>query len=346
VQSTRKHEKQANYLEAEKLMKGAYLLLVEDNAVNQELALEILQDGGLRVDVANNGAEAVEKVMKTDYDGVLMDCQMPIMDGFEATRKIRQDARFADLPILAMTANAMAGDKEKCLECGMNDHIPKPIDVAQLFLTMAQWIKPKKIGLEIEGLDIKGALGRVVGNEKLLRKLLGRFVQTQADVTERIKMSISTNDMETAIREAHTLKGLAGNIGASLLFGFAVELEKILKEGKTDSFDSAIEILQVELSSLIKEISSVIGDPIEISTLPTASSVDIVALETGFRRLDSLLLGLDSGAIVLAEELFENLVVLGLGHIGEDMKKLVNEFEFTEARKELPKIAKALHIVL
>jgi PAS domain S-box-containing protein len=346
VQSTRKHEKQANYLEAEKLMKGAYLLLVEDNAVNQELALEILQDGGLRVDVANNGAEAVEKVMNTDYDGVLMDCQMPVMDGFEATRKIRQDARFADLPILAMTANAMAGDKEKCLECGMNDHIPKPIDVAQLFLTMAQWIKPKKKSLEIKGLDINGALGRVAGNEKLLRKLLGRFVQTQADVTERIKISISTNDMETATREAHTIKGLAGNIGATLLFEYAAKLEKTLKEGKADSFDSAIEILQVELGGLIKEISSVIGDSIDIGAMPTASSINIIDLETLLRRLDSLLLGLDSGAVALMEELFRSLVVLSLGHIGEDMKKLVNEFEFAAAREELSKIAKALHIIL
>ena len=144
--------------DSDKRLQGMRLLVVEDNPVNQELALEILQDAGLRVDVANNGLEAVEKVGSAAYDGVLMDCQMPVMDGFEAARKIRQDGRFTGLPILAMTANAMAGDKERCIECGMNDHITKPIDVAHLFLTLAQWIKPRQNGMVNAGLTPVEAL--------------------------------------------------------------------------------------------------------------------------------------------------------------------------------------------
>ena len=124
------------------VLKGTHLLLAEDNPVNQELALEILQNVGITVDVANNGAEALEKLQHTRYDGILMDCQMPVMDGYEASRQIRRDARFASLPILAMTANAMAGDKAKCLAAGMNDHIAKPIDIPQLLRTLVQWVKP------------------------------------------------------------------------------------------------------------------------------------------------------------------------------------------------------------
>ncbi|MEI8095646.1 MAG: response regulator [Spirochaetales bacterium] len=142
----RKQVQAAGSQEAALRVKGAYVLLVEDNLVNQELATELLQEAGLQVDVANNGQEAVEMVAKVRYDGVLMDCQMPVMDGFEASRRIRQDARFASLPILAMTANAMAGDKEKCVAAGMNDHIAKPLDVAQMFLTLAQWITPGTTG--------------------------------------------------------------------------------------------------------------------------------------------------------------------------------------------------------
>jgi PAS domain S-box-containing protein len=150
VTHSRKIQRQADYKEAEKLVKGAYLLLVEDNAVNQELAMEILQDAGIKVDVATNGLQAIEKVALTDYDGVLMDCQMPLMDGFEATRKIRENIKYAELPIIAMTANAMAGDKEKCIESGMNDHVAKPIDVSNLFVTLGRWIKPKSLPNVIE----------------------------------------------------------------------------------------------------------------------------------------------------------------------------------------------------
>lgn len=358
VQRTRKHEKEANCIEAESMMRGAYLLLVEDNAVNQELALEILQDAGLRVDVANNGAEAVEKVMQVDYDGVLMDCQMPVMDGFEATRKIREDARFADLPILAMTANAMAGDKEKCILSGMNDHIPKPIDVAELFLTMARWIKPKNAvaptgeprydktpqsALEIQGVDVKGALGRVVGNEKLLRKLLGRFLHTQGDTIGRIRTALFDGDAQTAIREAHTLKGLAGNIGATLLFEYTAKLESILKSGETGSLDGAMDAAQIELASLMERISVGLGEPIKSFALQADYPVDMAALKIELTELDAALLDLDSTAGAVLQSVSQRLEILGLGRIGENVKKLVDEFEFEEAREELSKITETLY---
>ena len=351
AQSTRRHEKESNYREAEKILKGAYLLLVEDNLVNQELAIELLQNAGIKVDVANNGAEALEKVQHAEYDGVLMDCQMPVMDGFESTRLIRKIPRLSNLPILAMTANAMAGDKEKCIECGMNDHIAKPIDVAHLFLTMAQWIKPKNTEvstdtpiqvqevqgtLEIEGMDIKSALGRVAGNEKLFRKLLFRFLETQSDVMVRINRAIEANDMQTAIREAHTIKGLAGNIGANLLFKYAKELERVLKDSESENFNSCLEFTQNELSNIMQKISVAIGEPMQIITSPT--DIDKEALVNALKKLDKLLEELDAEAATAEEELFDSLVALGYGVSIKKIKKAIDKFEFEDARELLAQI--------
>ncbi len=121
-------------------LEGARVLLVEDNEINQQVAMEILADAGLIVSLANNGQEAVDAVEANRFDAVLMDVQMPVMDGYTATRTIRRDPRFKDLPIIAMTAHAMAGDQEKSTAAGMNDHVTKPIDPEQLFATLARWI--------------------------------------------------------------------------------------------------------------------------------------------------------------------------------------------------------------
>ena len=129
-------------------LRGKRLLLVEDNEVNQEFAVEILREAGAAVDVAGNGREALERMAESTYDAVLMDCQMPVMDGFEATRQIRRDRRNAMTPVIAMTANAMAGERERCLEAGMNDHVAKPIDVAVLFATLRKWLEPQRAANE------------------------------------------------------------------------------------------------------------------------------------------------------------------------------------------------------
>ncbi len=361
IPRTRKYEKQADYQEAIRIVKGAHLLLVEDNVMNQELALEILQEAGLNVDIAKNGAEAVEKVFQTDYDGVLMDCQMPIMDGFEATRQIRLNPRFAKLPILAMTANAMAGDKEKCLNAGMNDHIPKPIDVAGLFLTMAQWIKPKnqtmniatdtlkqeevsEENLEIEGVDIKSALGRVGGNKKLLLKLLGRFTETQKNVVERIQKALDIKDMESATREAHTIKGLAGNIGATFLYTCAENLEKILKNGKIDTFGNALNTMQTELERVIETISNALPKLEKLPKKIKSAIVDMEIFHKDIKELETLLTSLDSKSGKAIDELLERLITLGQESNALNIQKLIYEFEFEVAREFLFEVVKQLDL--
>ena len=364
VSSTRKHEKQASYQEAARLVKGAHLLLVEDNVVNQELALEILQDAGLKVDVANNGAEAVEKVAQFNYDGVLMDCQMPVMDGFDATRKIRQDMRFVDLPILAMTANAMAGDKEKCEESGMNDHIAKPIDVAQLFLNLAQWIKPKQADVQpesfkkespveglpaIPGLDIDNALARMGGSVKMLRKMLSRFHETQADAMARIKAALDNHDVETAMREAHTLKGLAGNIGANEMALQAGLVEDMLKGGETEGLVDALQAMELELTGQLAHISAALPASKTAKVVsPDATSIEVDkdALAIELRQLAALLADLDSSAGAMLEKLSPQLDALGQGPSARKLIKLVAEYEFDDALECMQEIARMLGVTL
>ncbi len=234
--------------EAKKSLRGATVLLVEDNEMNREVAIDILSAAGIWVDVACNGAQALEKIVQNSYDGVLMDCQMPVMGGFEATQKIRADGRFDALPVIAMTANAMSGEVEKCISSGMNDHIAKPIDVAHLFSTMSRWIKPSAEApfsliptsqdasvpatnflAPIEGLDTKTALSRMAGDAMLYRKMLVWFREGEADTVQSIRAALREDDRQTALRLAHTLKGLCGNIGADDLFGAIKKFEQALK---------------------------------------------------------------------------------------------------------------------
>lgn len=355
---TRKQEKEVNAQEATRSLQGSHLLLVEDNEVNMELALELLQNAGIKVDVAANGAEAVEKIKHTDYDGVLMDCQMPIMDGFEATHQIRQDSRYKDLPILAMTANAMAGDKEKCIKWGMNDHIPKPIDVTQLFLTMARWIKPAHPEStiispvhedeslpDIPELEVNNTLIRMGGNIKLLRKLIGRFSETQADAVVRIKEAIAFDDTETARREAHTLKGLAGTIGAKLIEDHAKKLEDILKNTSTEGRDEIIHDLEIDLINLLSRIKSTYGTSVEI--LPesnnTSIPIDKEKMAIKLRKFNAQLADLDSDASTTLIELYDEL--RGFEEM-QKIQKAVDEFEYEEAQKELLVLANTLGIIL
>ncbi len=359
---TRRHEKQASHHEVVARVKGARLLLVEDNEVNQEVALEILRNAGLKVDVARNGAEAVDKVGQAAYDGVLMDCQMPVMDGFEATRRIRQDPRFASLPILAMTANAMAGDREKVIEAGMNDHIAKPIDVAQLFQTLARWIRPKPAlasaetardddpaeGVpDIPGLDLANALVRMGGSARLLRKLVHRFGETEADVMARIKTAMEKNDAETATREAHTVKGLAGNIGATRMAERAARVESMLKRGETAGLDDALNAMEAELVGVLGRIAAAQPAPAEAAApvpdgLPV--SIDKAALAAKLLQLDKLLADGDLNATEVAENLADQLAALGKGRVAKSLLKMVSEFEFDAARERVQEIARSLDL--
>jgi signal transduction histidine kinase/DNA-binding response OmpR family regulator len=236
-------------------IQGAQVLLVEDNEINQQVAREILESAGLNVALANDGQEAVNAVKESNYDAVLMDVQMPVMDGYTATREIRKDERFKELPIIAMTAHAMAGDEDKSLEAGMNGHVAKPIDPDQLFATLQKWIKPSakraqvkqpEVPLEslesdqagpdeeqlpesLPGFDLSAGLKRLRGNKRLFRKLLLDFGAKYTEVAGEIHKALDLKDLEQAHSLIHNLKGLAGNLAATDLQASAVNLEKLVK---------------------------------------------------------------------------------------------------------------------
>jgi polar amino acid transport system substrate-binding protein len=274
---TRRGQKEAEVL---KQIQGAHVLLVEDNEINQQVAREILESAGLNVSLANNGREAIDAIMKNEYDAVLMDVQMPVMDGYTATRRIRRweggmrnkirkdtdskseirDPKFKieGLPIIAMTAHAMAGDEDRSLEAGMNGHVTKPIDPDQLFATLQKWIQPDKKRVHVEspevsgaaevitetapgaeglpkslpGFDLEDGLKRLQGNEKLYRKLLLDFSAKYAGTASEIRQALDAKDFEQAHSLVHNLKGLAGNLAATDLQTAAVDLEKLVKGGQ------------------------------------------------------------------------------------------------------------------
>ncbi len=273
----REHVVQASGTDEIELQKihGARVLLAEDNEINQQVAEEILQQAGLVVSIANNGKEALEMVGAEKFDVVLMDIQMPVMGGFEATQAIRNDARFKDLPIIAMTAHAMAGDREKSLEAGMVDHVTKPIDPDQLLSALMKWIKPGKreiaegvsdsltekkelediLPSELPGISIASGLGRVGGNKKLYAKLLRQFKDGQETAVEQIKAALRSGDVETAARLAHTVKGVSGNLGGEDLYRAAADLEKAIKEGK-ENLDTPMTAFGAQLKVVMEGIKA------------------------------------------------------------------------------------------
>jgi PAS domain S-box-containing protein len=269
--------KKDKYIEELKAIEGARILLVEDNEVNQQVAQELLEYASLVVEIANNGKEAIEMADKNSYDVILMDIQMPEMSGFEATREIRNlDSDIRNIPIIAMTAHAMLGDREKSIEGGMNDHVIKPINPDELFEVLLNWIDPgerevpeglrqqyamksdskDEAPLVLPGFHVKQALARMGGNVSAYRKTLAKVLESEADAMERIQQALDENDLETAQRAVHTLKGVAGNIGAHSLQSAADHLEKSLKLSDENlSQDSIVHTRQL-LTETLKTIET------------------------------------------------------------------------------------------
>ena len=234
-------------------IRAARLLLVEDNELNQEVACELLTGAGFQVEIADNGQEALDRLQQSSFDLVLMDMQMPVMDGVTATRAIRKNPLWAQLPVVAMTANAMEQDRQQCLAAGMNDFVSKPIEPDQLWQALLRWIPPRQSPVvnrnagnrkppaanatrtatplpTLDGLDTELGLRRVMGNQQLYLNLLRKFASSQHDAVDQIRHALQVHDLALAERLAHTLKGVAGNIGASGLQTQAATLEQAIRE--------------------------------------------------------------------------------------------------------------------
>ena len=217
-----------------KFLNGFTALVVEDNIFNQEIANEILLNENIIVHIVNNGEEAIKWLMNNPTPNIiLMDCQMPIMDGYEATTVIRDELKLKT-PIIAMTANALDGDKEKCFACGMNGYISKPFHIDDFLNEINRCTDEEfssnsnnnqKLNLQIDGFDIENALKKLNNNEKLYIKLLKKFIDDQGDFIEKYNKCVEENDLESAKRMSHTLKGIASTLGIDKLSALAKELE-------------------------------------------------------------------------------------------------------------------------
>lgn len=221
---------------------GLRVLLVEDNPINQQIAAELLISAGISVELADNGRVAVEKIASGScYDIVLMDLQMPEMDGYAATAAIRANPSCATLPILAMTAHAMPEERARCQKAGMNAHIAKPIDPDVLFDTLARWDcrqrtdAPAAVPLPDDWIDTQSALRRIVGNTGLYNKLLTQFANEHAQDATRIEALLAAGERDEAKHKAHAICGVAANIGASRLAGLARQLERAIGTGQEDA---------------------------------------------------------------------------------------------------------------
>ncbi len=267
-------------------VRGAFVLLAEDNEINQQVATEMLQRAGVKVDIANNGREAVERVDRRAYDAVLMDVQMPEMDGYQATKAIREKSQHQGLPIIAMTAHAMAGYREECLAAGMNDYVTKPINPDQLFTVLANWVKQSEFlpvdgvenppdgtaeNLEIKGVDVEAALGRLGGNQGRLIQLLKGFVSEFRDAFEDMEDVFEQGDLDAASRRVHTLKGTAGNLGAMAIFHAAQVLEDALRCEELGQFRQGLHVLRDALADLGECVEG-IPEPKVMEALPRAAT--------------------------------------------------------------------------
>ena len=348
-------------------IRGAMVLLAEDNEINQQVAKEILEQAGLEVSIANNGKEAVDMVRMGNFEAVLMDIQMPVMGGFEATREIRKDGGFKDLPIIAMTAHAMAGDHEKSLEAGMNDHVTKPIDPDQLISALVKWIKPADrempegvsesstesrnvedvLPSELPGISIASGLGRVGGNKQLYTKLLCKFKDGQENAVEQIETALQSGDVETAARLAHNIKGVSGNLGADNLYQAAANLEKAIKEGENPDlvvaeFDSQLKVVMdgirvVEERLAIQQRSEDFGPEVR---------VDKEAVKTLLQEIAQLLESDLTQAMDRLEALNGHLANSSIHEEFKRLEKQVESFDTDTALKTVETIASKLEIEL
>ena len=335
---------------------GARILLVEDNEINQEVALGLLDGFGFVVEVADNGQVALDMVQRQPFDIVLMDMQMPVMNGVDAAIAMRRLPALAGLPIVAMTANAMAQDLDSCREAGMVDAVTKPIDPEVLWRALQKWIKPRK-GLgeagtftaplsvaaaepslslsPVPGLDMALGLRQMLGRETLYRSMLRKFVAGQRDAPERIAAALPA-DPGTAERLAHTLRGLAGSIGARPLQAAAGALETAIRAQRPLAETDA---LLGECASLLVPMVAALVD--QVGDGEPASDVAPLDFDASrFGTVRAQLAGLMADSDPMAAEIWRDHTALlraGLSTRYDDVARALDNYDFEQALEAMGK---------
>lgn len=340
----------------EEALAGAKVLLVEDNEMNQELAAELLQNVGVEVAVADNGQAALELVKTEAFDAVLMDCQMPVMDGYTATQEIRKLPELTHLPIIALTANVMAEDLEQVKACGMNDHIGKPINVSQMYSTLARWLKPSSSATvleqnnkqpeqmpftELKGVDIDAGLATTGHNVALYKKQLLRFLTTYQDFSSLFEQALLSQDKTAPSREAHSLKGIAGSLGALKLYHAADELEALCLQSQ--AHDTALEHVLVELKTVLLAIDGVKEKLVPKPADKVArNEIDQEQLKQQVLSLIALLQEYDTDAADIIDELSNYSIGDEFDSSIANIQKAMDEYDFDVASEHANKLQEAV----
>ena len=340
-----------------KIIYGTSILVVEDNELNQEVALGLLLDEGFQVDIANDGKEAIYMINNKYYDIVLMDMQMPVMDGVSATIEIRKDPKFTHLPIVAMTANAMPQDKENCKNAGMNDYISKPIDPTELFRALLKWIRPtlkeelrelkNDFHIEpslndelpvIDGLDTQLGMQRVLWKKALYINMLKNYVRGQETLPALLRDALNNNDFELAQRLVHTAKSVSGNIGAMTLYTIAGNLESMIAQHDThDKMREVLTHFEMLQTQMIDALKSVLYEPQRKDITPNWTAQDV---DSTINQLIQLLKDDDMAALTFFNEQ-SALLTLTLGmEAFTKVANLVRNVDFEQASDVLEQVKK------
>ncbi len=340
--------------------RGVRILLVEDNEMNQQVATELLESAGAIVKVASNGAIAVRLLFDgpqpPPFDIVLMDLQMPEMDGHAATKRLRADPRFNDLPILAMTAHALVEERDRCLAEGMSDHITKPIDPDLMFAAIERWARKPDLSIarpieapivkaaapeltipEISGIDIAGGVKRVAGNNRLYRSLLEQFAAKHANAAAEITEALRSGDRPLAERLAHTIKGVAGNIGIGAIQAAAGTVEKAIHD-EDPAVPQLLIALEAVLGPQVQSILAAIGQaaPAPVATQPFDAQIATAACI----KLKSLIIDNDGDAADAVQLVADALTGSVDAQRLAALRSSIDDFDFDAALVKLVDIAK------
>ncbi len=328
---------------------GARILLVEDNDLNQEVASELLRDAGFHVDIAGNGQIALDMLANGDYDLVLMDIQMPVMDGLTATRMLRQQNRTRELPVIAMSANVMQSDIDQCMQAGMNGHVAKPIDQEALWMVLLNWIKPRHtpeaiaaspeapptqdtdLPETLAGVDSALGLKRAFGKRGLYANLLQKYLAGQASAVADIRQAIERQAWPEAERLAHTSKGVAANIGAVVVQQAAARLETAIRERHaTDAILMLVRQLDDCIAPLLASLQDWQNRLLTADAESAASVFDADAFAALCQQLSAYLRDGNAAAETLIDE-HAPLLKAGLGKQYGRLREAIDAFDFEAA---------------